>query len=50
MTCTPNPITTPILLAIALLIYADRHGTALGWYRGCGRDDPNVRAVRGLVP
>ena len=46
---SPNPITTPILLAIALFAYAHRHRNdppfAQQWYRGCGRDD--LRTVRG---
>jgi hypothetical protein len=38
MTCEPNPITLPILLAIALFAWMSRNRTELGWYRGCGRD------------
>lgn len=49
MTCAPNPITTPILLAIALFAYAHRHRNdppfAQQWYRGCGWDD--LRTQRG---
>jgi hypothetical protein len=38
----PNPVTTPILLAVALVAYCWRHRNdppfREQWYRGCGRD------------
>jgi hypothetical protein len=45
--CDANPITTPILLAIALFAYAHRHRNdppfAQQWYRGCGWDQSSLR-------
>ena len=39
-----NAITTAICLTILLLVWTNRNGTKLRWYRGCGHEPNEVKS------